>query len=124
MPVCEELAAAAINGVSYGPSCSCPAGFANMKYSDYNQPWSHHGGCSSIPHDKQGAFVDYKPCNGRQTCNYLDTPFCCGFDDVECELHYKGRCVLRRTANQLWTVCCMSFVIVLLLVVQKGSEMV
>ena len=93
MPVCEELAAAAINGVSYAPSCSCPAGFANMKYSDYNQPWSHHGGCSSIPHDKQGAFVDYKPCNGRQTCNFLDTPFCCGFDDVECEQHYKGRCV-------------------------------
>ena len=94
MAVCEDLAAAQINGVSYAPSCSCPIGFANMRYIDYNQPWSLHGGCSSIEGDYKGGFIDYKPCNGIGTCSvYLDTPQCCGYDTVTCDAQYKGRCV-------------------------------
>ena len=92
--VCEDLAAAQLNGVSYAPSCSCPIGFANMRYIDYNQPWSLHGGCSSIEGDHTGGFIDYKPCNGIGTCSvYLDTPQCCGYDTVTCDARYKGRCV-------------------------------
>ena len=94
MAVCEDLAAAQLNGVSYAPSCSCPIGFANMRYIDYNQPWSLHGGCSSIEGDYTGGFIDYKPCNGIGTCSvYLDTPQCCGYDTVTCDARYKGRCV-------------------------------
>ena len=94
LPFCESLSAAQIVGVSYGPSCSCPKGFANMRYSDYNQPYSFHGGCTSVAGDVKGGFVDYKKCNGKNTCSmYADTPMCCGFDDVSCISAYKGTCV-------------------------------
>jgi len=82
-----------LTGVSYAPSCSCPSGFANVRYVDYNQPWSLHGGCSTIENDYSGAFIDYKLCNGRDTCNYIDTPFCCGHDIFNCNANYTNRCV-------------------------------
>lgn len=95
LPVCEESVYAQLTGVSYGPTCSCPSGFANMRYVDYNQPFSFHGGCTSIKGDTKGAFIDYKSCSGVGSCSiYSDTPYCCGYDSNNCNaITLKGVCV-------------------------------
>ena len=79
----------------YAPSCTCPVGYSNVKYSDYNQPWSEHVSCNTIAGDKKGSFINYKPCFGPNSCfGYTDTTeFCCGFDNVECDTALKGVCV-------------------------------
>ena len=90
MPICEDLEP----NMNYGQSCVCDAGFANVRYVDNNQPFSLHGGCTSLPGDSKGLFIDYKKCYGINGCtNYIDTPFCCGYDSVACNDKYKDLCV-------------------------------
>ena len=70
--ICEDLTPS----VNYAQSCTCPSGFANIRYVDNNQPFSLHGGCSTLPGDSKGLFVDYKKCHGRNDCQqYRDTPY-------------------------------------------------
>ena len=65
----------------FGPSCGCKAGFANVRYSDYNQPWQLQAGCSAPEGDSTGTMIDYKPCFGANSCaQYTSTPLCAGFD--------------------------------------------
>ena len=67
----------------FGPSCGCQAGFANVRYSDYNQPWELQSGCSAPEGDSTGTMIDYKPCFGVGSClQYASTPHCAGFDII------------------------------------------
>ena len=78
----------------YAPSCGCIAGFANVRYTDYNQPWGLHVGCSAPEGDRTGTMIAYKPCLGKGSCSgYSDTPYCCGYDPEAVFCLYPKQCV-------------------------------
>ncbi|OUV23334.1 MAG: hypothetical protein CBC48_18895, partial [bacterium TMED88] len=91
---CEAVNLQGQTDDGYAPGCTCPAGYSNVKYSDYNQPWSEHVSCNTIEGDITGSFIHYKPCFGPGSCSgYPATQHCCGFDTVSCDTRLKGRCV-------------------------------
>ena len=79
--VIKQLSDEHTNG--FGPSCGCQEGFANVRYSDYNQPWELQSGCSAPEGDTTGTMIDYKPCFGVGSCaQYASTSKCAGFDII------------------------------------------
>nr|WP_292968370.1 hypothetical protein [Allomuricauda sp.] len=91
---CEAVNLQGQTDDGYAPGCTCPAGYSNVKYSDYNQPWSEHVSCNTIEGDITGSFIHYKPCFGPGSCSgYPATQHCCGFDTISCDTRLKGRCV-------------------------------
>jgi hypothetical protein len=89
----------------FGPSCGCKAGFANVRYSDYNQPWQLQGGCSAPEGDSTGTMIDYKPCFGANSCaQYTSTPLCAGFDTTSAK--YDKVCVNAEGEPEIDAVSC------------------
>ena len=65
----------------FAPMCQCQAGYSNKRYSDYNQPFELHSGCSAPAGDYTGTMIEYKQCFGPGSCSdYGTTPYCAGFD--------------------------------------------
>ena len=71
---CEDIELGTDIDEGYAPSCTCPPGYSNAKYSDYNQPWSNHASCNTLEGDS-GELISYKPCFGPGSCTFETTPF-------------------------------------------------